>query len=98
MAAGLAFCFMTQHGRYATIMKKDLNHYKVIQDTHFSLGGASGGTGQAGVADAAETHVYLDTSEGEDFARRCLDMAEQTCFLHEFCRTALEPAITIARI
>ena len=98
LAAGIAFCFMTQHGRYAKIMKKDLNQYKVLQDTYFSLGGASGGTGQAGVADVVETHVYLDTSEGEDFARRCLDMSEQTCFLHAFCRTPLEPTTTITRI
>ena len=96
LAAGVAFCFMTQHGRYAKIMKKDLQ-YRVTQDIHFSLGGASGGTGQAGIADAVETHVYLDTSEGEVFARRCLDMAEQTCFLHAFCRTALEPTFTITR-
>jgi len=98
LAAGIAFCFMTQHGRYAKIMKKDLSHYRVIQDIHFSLGGASGGTGGVGVADDVETHVYLDTSAGEDFARRCLDMAEQTCFLHAFCRTPLEPTITITRM
>ena len=98
LAAGIAFCFMTQHGRSAKIMKKDLNQYRVIQDIHFSLGGASGGTGRVGVADDVETHVYLDTSAGEDFARRCLDMAEQTCFLHAFCRTPLEPTITITRM
>ena len=98
MAAGIAFCFMTQHGRYAKIMKKDLHEYRVVQDTHFSLGGASGGTGEAGLADAVETHVYLDTPESEEFARRCLDMAEQTCFLHALCRTALEPAVTITRV
>ena len=98
MAAGLAFCFMTQLGRYARILKKDLHRYGVVQDTHFSVGGASGSTGQIGVADAVETHVHLDTSEDEAFARQCLDMAEQTCFLHAFCRTALEPRFTITRI
>ena len=98
MAAGLAFCFMTQLGRYATILKKDLPRYRIVQDTHFSLGGASGGSGHRSVADAVETHVYLDTSEGEAFARQCLDMAEQTCFLHALCRTPLEPTIMVTRL
>jgi organic hydroperoxide reductase OsmC/OhrA len=97
MAAGLAFCFMTQLGRYATILKKDVERYQVVQDTHFSLGGASGGTGHPGTADPVETHVCLDTTEGEEFARHCLDMAEQTCFLHSLCRTPLEPSVTITR-
>ena len=98
ISAGIAFCFMTQLGRYAKIMKKNLDEYKVIQDTHFSLGGASGGTGQPGEADAVETHVYLDTSEGEDFARKALDMGEQTCFLHAFCRTDLKTKIKVRRL
>ena len=97
MSAGIAFCFMTQLGRYAKIMKKNLDQYKVIQDAHFSLGGASGKTGQAGVADAVETHTYLDTSEDVEFARKALDMGEQTCFLHAFCRTELKTKIKVSR-
>lgn len=98
ISAGIAFCFMTQLGRYAKIVKKQLDEYKVIQDTHFSLGGASGGTGTSGVADAVETHVYLDTPEDEGFARKALDMGEQTCFLHAFCRTDLKTKVKIRRV
>ena len=97
ISAGIAFCFMTQLGRYAKIVKKQLDEYKVIQDTHFSLGGASGGTGSPGVADAVETHTYLDTPEGDEFARKALDMGEQTCFLHAFCRTDLKTKIKVKR-
>lgn len=97
VSAGIAFCFMTQLGRYAKIMKKNLDEYKVIQDTHFSVGGASGPTGKRGVADAVETHVYLDTSDGAEFARKTLDMGEQTCFLHAFCHTELKTRIKIER-
>lgn len=94
ISAGIAFCFMTQFGRYATIAKKRLDRYRIIQDTHFSAGGASGHTGKAGRADPVETHVYLDTPEGPDFARTLLDMAEQTCFLHALCRTDLKAKLT----
>ncbi len=93
VAAGLAFCFMTQLGRYATIARKRLDGYRIVQDIDFSMDGASGGTGRAGAAGAVETHVHLDTPEDDDFARRLVDMGEQTCFLHALCRTGLTTRI-----
>jgi hypothetical protein len=95
ISAGIGFCFMTQFGRYAKIMKKDLQEYRILQDTHFSLGGASGGTGKAGSADPVETHVHLVTGEDDAFAREALDMSEQTCFLHAFCKTDLKTRVAI---
>lgn len=92
LAAGLGFCFMTQIGRYASITKKQLDEYRIVQDIHF----ATGGTGEPGRADPVETHVYVVTSEGEEFARKTLDMGERTCFLHATCRTDLEPTIDLA--
>jgi hypothetical protein len=100
ISAGIAFCFMTQLGRYAKIAHKDLQDYRVVQDTHFSLGGASGGgasggTGVAGEADPVETHVHLHSGEPDAFAKDALDMSEQTCFLHALCRTKLKVRIRI---
>ena len=96
ISAGIGFCFMTQFGRYAKIVRKDLQEYRILQDTHFSLGGASGGTGMAGSADPVETHVYLVTGEDDEFARQALDMSEQTCFLHAFCKADLKTRVSIA--
>ena len=93
ISAGIGFCFMTQLGRYAAILRKNLDDCKIVQDTHFPVGGATGGTGTIGEADPVETHLYLKTSEGDDFARGILDMGEQTCFLHAFCHTELKPNI-----
>lgn len=95
IAAGIGFCFMTQIGRYAKIAKRDLSAYNIVQDIHFSKGGASGGTGQPGTADPVETHVFLESAEDDDFARLALDMGEQTCFLHAFCRTDLKAKVRI---
>lgn len=97
ISAGIAFCFMTQFGRMASMEKLDLSHYAVVQDTHFSLGGASGGTGRAGSADPVETHVHLQTSESDDIARDMLDVSERTCFLHAFCRTDLKTKLKVTR-
>jgi len=68
-----------------------------VQDIHFSKGGASGGTGQAGRADPVETHVYLHSLEDDEFARAALDMGEQTCFLHAFCRTDLKAKVRVVK-
>lgn len=96
IAAGIGFCFMTQFGRYAKIIRKPLDQYRILQDAHFSLGGASGHTGRPGTADPLETHCFLVSREHDDFARAALDMAEQTCFLHAFCRTDLKAKVRIS--
>lgn len=97
ISAGIGFCFMTQLGRYAKMVKRPLEDYRIIQDIHFSPGGASGGTGKAGTADPVETHVFLKTGEGDDYGREVLDQSEQTCFLHAFCRTDLKAKVRIKR-
>jgi len=98
ISAGIGFCFMTQFGRFVKMLNLDLSDYRIVQDSHFSLGGASGGTGKAGRADPLETHVYLETSESDDVAREMLDISEQTCFLHAFCKTDLKTKLKIQRV
>ncbi len=98
ISAGIGFCFMTQFGRFVSMLKLDLPDYRIVQDTHFSLGGASGGTGKAGAADPIETHVYLETSESDETAQEMLDISEQTCFLHAFCRTDLKTKLKVVRV
>lgn len=96
ISAGISFCFMTQFGRAAVIFKKELNNYRVIQDTYFSLGGASDKTAEQGTSEEIETHCYLESQYDDDYAQHVLGMAEQTCFLHAFCRTALKTNVTIS--
>ena len=98
MAAGVAFCFMTQLGRYATILKRELPKYGVAQDTCYSRGDASSAEDTSGTTGAVKTHVYLDTPEGAEFARDCVDMGEQTCFLHALYRTPLKTMVSITRV
>lgn len=97
ISAGIGFCFMTQLGRYAKMAKSDLREYRIVQNSHFSAGGASHGTGKAGEADPLETHVHLISGEDDDFARHILDVSEKTCFLHAFCRTDLKAKVRITK-
>jgi len=92
MAAGVAFCFMTQLGRYATIVKEPLDGYEVVQDTRFDW---AADAPAAGTVTPVETHVFLDTPAAPDFAQRCLTMGEQTCFLHALYRTSPTIELTV---
>jgi len=96
ISAGIGFCFLTQLGRYAKIAKKKLGEYAIVQDTHFSRGGASGRTGKPGICDPIETHLFIESGEDDDFARAALDMSEQTCFLHAFCKADLKARVKVS--
>ncbi|MEE9426814.1 MAG: OsmC family protein [Paracoccaceae bacterium] len=97
ISAGIGFCFMTQFGRFVSMLGLDLPDYRIVQDTHFSLGGATGGTEKPGQADPVETHVFLETNETIETAQEMLDISEKTCFLHAFCRTDLKVKLKVKR-
>lgn len=88
LSAGIAFCFLTQLGRFAHIAKLGLERYAMVQDTYF--GGVEG-------ARPVESHVHVASDEPADEIRRLVDMGEQTCFLHAACRTALKPRLRLGR-
>ena len=92
-SAGLAFCFLTQFGRYAKIVRKPLKSYSVVQDTHFSPVSAP----EPGATDPVETHVHLESDQDDDFARQALRMSEQTCFLHALCRSEVALDLRLQR-
>ena len=93
-SAGIAFCFLTQLGRYAKITRNSLKTYSVVQDTLFEPCVEN----RPGKAWPVETHVHLESSEDEECARTSLHMAEQTCFLHALCRTPLNVNVHVNRL
>ena len=90
LSAGVAFCFMTQIGRYAQITKRQLSGYRIIQDTAFRFSRDHGPQ-----AFAVETLVCLDTDEPEDKSIQLVRMAEQTCYIHAAYRTPTATELTI---
>ncbi len=96
LSAGLGFCFMTQLGRYAKIMRRSLGDYRIMQDTKFAFGRPGSGQTAGGRAAAPITHVYLEPDDGE-FAADAVAMSEQTCFVHAMCRTPLRPRVRTVR-
>ena len=88
LSCGVAFCFMTQVGRYAAIAKQQLHDYRIVQDTGFVLVGEHGPS-----ASPVTTLVCLDTAEPISECQTLLQMGEQTCYLHAAYRTPTEVQI-----
>lgn len=81
-AAGIAFCYMTQLGRYAHILGKELAGYSLVQDMSFRFAGDIGAGTLEVAADPVDTHVFLHTGESDDLARDFIRTGARTCFLH----------------
>jgi len=81
LSAGVAFCFMTQLGRYAQIVKQDLLSYAIVQETRYREAGAQEVSAGASV-EPLVTHVYLSSNEDLQRNQKLVKMGEQTCFAH----------------
>jgi organic hydroperoxide reductase OsmC/OhrA len=89
LAAGIAFCFLTQLGRYARIAKLPLGPYGIVQDNVFTVDPAA--------TSPLDIHVYA-TLPGDapvDARERLVAVAERTCFLHASLRTPIEGRVTL---
>jgi len=84
----VAFCYMTQIGRYAQIVKQKLHDYRIVQDTSFRFGPEEPPT-----AAAVETLVCLDTDEPAAESIKLVRMGEQTCYIHGAYRLPTETRI-----
>lgn len=89
LSAGVAFCFMTQLGRYAQIVKQKLTSYEIVQETRF-WPAADGGAARAL---PIVTHVYLESEEDLERNQQLVKMGEQTCFAHAAMSSVVEPAL-----
>lgn len=87
LSAGVAFCYMTQLGRYAQIVKQDLESYELVQLTRFGAPAPSLDDGEAS-ARPVVTHVYVNSAEELEKVQKLILMGEQTCFLHAALRSS----------
>ncbi len=86
MAAGIAFCYLTQLGRYAHIVKQQLTGYRLVQDLAFSRTGTTAEPGGM-VLNTPDTHTFIDSDEADEAIQKLVQMGEQTCFLHAALQT-----------
>lgn len=93
LSAGIAFCYLTQLGRYAQIVKQRLEAYRVVQETAFRVPDVE--QGGAASADPVDTHVFVRSPESSLAIARSIAMGEQTCFLHANLRGVHEARVSV---
>lgn len=93
LSAGIAFCYLTQIGRYAHIVKQRLDEYRIVQDTAFRVPGPK--DDRAASVEPVDTHVFVSSPESADAIGRSIAMGERTCFLHANLRGAHEAKVSV---
>ncbi len=93
LSAGIAFCFMTQLDRYIEHMKFDIDGVRLVQYSPYALNAE--GERLRGVAEAVDTHLFLNGREAEETYERLMQIAARTCYLHATLAATLEPRLSI---
>jgi uncharacterized OsmC-like protein len=91
LSAGIGFCFMTQIGRYAHIIKQPLEGYGIVQDNVF---GSPREPGEGTSAEPTRTHLFVDADQGPTVGADMVTVGERTCFLHAAMRNELPSALS----
>ena len=86
VSAGVGFCYMTQLGRYAHILGKDLASYSLIQENGFAFEGSAAQGNWSVTAEPTDTYVFIDSDEADKVAGDFVRTGERTCFLHAAMR------------
>lgn len=88
IAAGIAFCYMTQFTRYIEHRKHKVRAIRFAQTLPFTLTRAADGTLTGGL-EPVDTHVFLHAEELDEVMQNLLEVAENTCYLHAALRSTL---------
>lgn len=88
-AVGVAFCFMTQFGRYIEHRKHKVHGLRLVQTWRMRRTGGAEDFSLRGGVDPVETHVFLNADEPDEVMQTLLEIAENTCYLHAALRSAL---------
>ena len=95
IAAGIAFCYMTQFTRYIEHRKHAVRAIRFVQTLPFTLAGnAADGTLRGGL-EPVDTHVFLHAEEPDAVMQNLLEVAENTCYLHAALRSSLPGRVSL---
>ena len=74
-------------------MKFDIDGVRLVQYSPYALNAE--GERLRGVAEAVDTHLFLNGREAEETYERLMQIAARTCYLHATLAATLEPRLSI---
>jgi hypothetical protein len=96
IAAGIAFCYMTQFTRYIEHRRHKVRAIRFVQTLPFTLAGNAGDGSLAGGLEPVDTHVFLHAEEPDAVMQNLLEVAENTCYLHAALRSTLPGRVALS--
>jgi hypothetical protein len=95
IAAGIAFCYMTQFTRYIEHRKHKVRAIRFVQTLPFTLAGNALDGSLVGGLEPVDTHVFLQADEPDEVLQNLLEVAENTCYLHAALRSTLPSRVSL---
>ena len=92
-SAGIAFCYMTQLGRYIDLMNFDITDVRLVQYSGYEL--AQSAVGLRGRIDPVDTHLFLSGETTPDQFEKLMHIGASTCYLHGTLGASLEPTVSV---
>lgn len=89
LAAGVAFCFMTQLSRYIEHMKLEIGGIRLVQ--HWPFATRQTDAGPQGHAGPVHTHLFLNGRAPEAMHETLVRIGARTCYLHATLASGLDP-------
>lgn len=82
IAAGIAFCYLTQVERYTIHQKFNIRGARLVQYTPFTLTGDPADGSWAGDIEPVDTHLFLSGDEDDETHEKLMKIAATVCYLH----------------
>ncbi len=95
IAAGIAFCYMTQFTRYIEHRKHKVRAIRFVQTLPFTLAGEALDGSLVGGLEPVDTHVFLHADEPDEVMQNLLEVADNTCYLHAALRSTLPSRVSL---
>jgi uncharacterized OsmC-like protein len=95
IAAGIAFCYLTQLERYTIHQKFNIRGARLVQYTPFALtGDPSDGSWTANI-EPVDTHLFLSGDEDDATHERLMTIAANVCYLHATLAASVQAVVDV---
>lgn len=96
IAAGIAFCYLTQVERYTIHQKFNIRGARLVQYSPFTLSGDPADGSWTGDIEPVDTHLFLSGDEDDATHERLMKIAATVCYLHATLADAVEADVRVS--
>jgi uncharacterized OsmC-like protein len=96
IAAGIAFCYLTQVERYTIHQKFNIRGARLVQYSPFTLSGDPADGSWTGNIEPVDTHLFLSGDEDDETHERLMKIAATVCYLHATLADSVQADVRVS--